>query len=94
MSNNNPITDGSEVGVDCLLRGANPPAFPALHFGPGAPGRNVQVRHTRNYAFSLQRGTGDGATRAAVGDRINQDARVGFAEPSHDGGLLCMFEGG
>lgn len=93
MSNDNPITDGSEVGVDCLLRGANPPAFPALHLDPGAPGRDVQVRHPRNYSLGLQRGTSGGATRATVGYRVNQHAGVGFAEPSHDGHLFRMFEG-
>lgn len=93
MRNDNPISEAAEVGVDCLLGGANPPAFSALHFDPGAPSRNVQVRHTRNYAFSLQRGTSGGAARPAVGYRINQHAGEGFAEPNHDGHLFRVFEG-
>ena len=93
MTNNYVVSNAAQALVDRRLGGANPPVFSALHFDPCAPSRNVQVRHTRNYAFSLQRGTGDGATRATVGYRVNQHAGVGFAEPSHDGHLFRMFEG-
>ena len=93
MTNNYGVSNAAKVGVDCHLRGANPPIFSALHFDPDAPRWYVEIGHACYYPIGLQRGTSGGATRATVGYRVNQHAGVGFAEPSHDGHLFRMFEG-